>query len=279
MTKSILLSSLFLFAIACAEAGSVEENQQINVSQEMNVIDENTVESGSHITEEKSIKDPELVTFPSLDELTISGIVYEVDPAAPTIVLCHQASYNRHEYDEIGPKLNALGYNCLAIDQRSGGVLFGHDNETSNRAKTQKLPTSYVDAEQDIRAAIDYAHDRYGKTVILWGSSYSSALALHIGGENDKVSAVLSFSPGDYFGDKKPLLSKAMQSMKIPFFITSSKSEASAVTAFLDGIQLDKNHVQFIPNKSGKHGSKALWEDHKNNEEYWSAVKAFLANL
>jgi hypothetical protein len=39
----------------------------------------------------------------------------------PYILLSHQAGSNRAEYAPIAPRLVKPGFNCLAIDQRSGG--------------------------------------------------------------------------------------------------------------------------------------------------------------
>jgi len=57
------------------------------------------------------------VTFTSQDGLTVTGNLYERDPIAPVILLCHQATCDKHEYTDIVPQLNALGFNALAIDQ------------------------------------------------------------------------------------------------------------------------------------------------------------------
>ena len=57
---------------------------------------------------------------------------------APLIVLCHQAGGSRGEYREIAPRLNKLGYQCLAIDQRAGGQVKGVVNETYRAAGGSK---------------------------------------------------------------------------------------------------------------------------------------------
>jgi pimeloyl-ACP methyl ester carboxylesterase len=172
-----------------------------------------------------------------------------------------------------------LGFNCIAIDQRSGGVLNEFENQTANRALAQSLPVQYVDAEQDIEAAINYTYGYFKQPVILWGSSYSSALALHIATANENVKAVVSFSPGDYFGDAKPLLKTSMQKMKLPYFITSSKEESPAIKDFLIGRKPSKKQIHFTPNAAGVHGSRALWENNPSYQEYWTALEAFLLNL
>jgi len=62
------------------------------------------------------------ITFPSSDGVKITADLYilHTDKNTPFIVLFHQAGFSRGEYREITPKLNRLGFNCMAIDQRSG---------------------------------------------------------------------------------------------------------------------------------------------------------------
>jgi len=52
---------------------------------------------------------PEKVEFSSVDGLTISGDLYEVDPSAPIILLSHSGDSNKYEYADIAPKMNYLG--------------------------------------------------------------------------------------------------------------------------------------------------------------------------
>jgi alpha-beta hydrolase superfamily lysophospholipase len=253
---------------ACGETSTIE------------VVIEHTMQMDSNQTEiEPETEYPLPVEFASKDGLAISAVIYKIDNTSPSILLCHQAGYNLHEYDEIAPKLNGLGFNCIAIDQRSGGVLNEFENQTANRALEQNLPVQYVDAEQDILAAINYTYGYFKQPVILWGSSYSSALVLHIAAENENVKAVISFSPGDYFGDAKPLLKTTMQKMKLPYFITSSKDEADAIKDFLIGRRPSENQIHFTPEATGLHGSIALWENNPSQQEYWTAFEAFLLNL
>ena len=62
------------------------------------------------------------------------------------------------------------------------------------------LSRQYRDAEQDIIASIDYLQKLVKKSIIIWGSSYSAALVLKVGNKNDKVSAIISFSPSGILG-------------------------------------------------------------------------------
>ena len=219
---------------------------------------------------------PTVVDFKSGDGLEIQGNLYEIGKNEPVILLMHQAGYNRMEYVDIAPKLNEIGFNCLAIDLRSGGKFDGKPNVTSQRAKAKGLEPVFIDAQQDVKAAIDFLYKKYNQDIIIWGSSYTSSLALLEGVHNDHVKAILSFSPGDYFKDAAPSLATVFANIDKPFFVTSSKNEAKAITALRGESKLKANQSQFIPESGGYHGSRVLWEGQPGAEEYWAAVTDFL---
>ncbi|MDC0099792.1 hypothetical protein OAI90_05850 [Crocinitomicaceae bacterium] len=152
--------------------------------------------------------------IPAPDGLNINANIYDVDKDAPVIVLCHQASFNKHEYGGIIERLNDLGFSCIAIDQRSGGPITNKQNWTNIRARQQGLDIDYLDAEQDLVAAVEFATGLYKGKLILWGSSYSSTLALYDGMANDNVDAVVSFSPGDYFALERQSLAQMLPNFK-----------------------------------------------------------------
>ncbi|NQX96345.1 MAG: dienelactone hydrolase family protein, partial [Flavobacteriales bacterium] len=220
------------------------------------------------------------ITFKSEDGLLVTGNLYEIGKDKPIILLCHQARYNKFEYADIAPKLNELGYNCLAIDQRSGGSFAGKPNETYERATKKGITDiTYLDAEQDIIAAVNYLSNKYDKKITAWGSSYSSGLVLYVSANNDNVNASISFSPGDYFDKKEVSLTKTIAAIQKPFFITSSKAESPGETQLLKDITLSASSVHFIPESAGFHGSKALWTGQEGAEEYWTAIKSFLTTI
>ncbi len=219
------------------------------------------------------------VTFPSLDSILISANIYEINEDSPVILLCHQASFNKFEYEGIAQKLNDRGFNCIAIDQRSGGPIASMPNETAIRAYEKGVPTDYLAAEKDIIAAINYVHNKYNKSIILWGSSYSSTLALYIAIDNELVSSVIAFSPGNYFSSIKGSLIEKLACFKKPMFITSSKQEAPAVKEMLINMQLTNNQFHFVPENDGYHGSRALWAHQIGGDEYWQAIDKFLEIL
>ena len=103
------------------------------------------------------------ITFPAKDSVTVTADLYFVSDTLPYIVLCHQAGYSRGEYRETAWKFMKLGHNCIAVDARSGNEVKGIENETAAAAKEKRKPTSYLDAEKDIVAAIAYAYKKSNK--------------------------------------------------------------------------------------------------------------------
>jgi dienelactone hydrolase len=217
------------------------------------------------------------IEFPSKDGIQISATLFTLHDTLPYMILCHQAGYSRGEYDETAKKFMKFQYNCLSIDLRSGDEINEVKNETAIHAREKNKGTSYLDAEQDIVAAIDYAYTKSKKKVVLVGSSYSASLVLKIAAKNDKVKAVLAFSPGEYFG-KSLVLKDNIKSIPVPVFVTSSKEEAPALTKLMADV-LAPIKQQFIPASKGEHGSRALWKENQNAHEYWLAVLMFMRQV
>ncbi len=225
--------------------------------------------------------DFETIKFDSADGVQITADLYMPhDDQSPFVVLCHQAGWSRGEYREIAPKLNELGFNCLAIDQRSGKAINDVKNETMAAASDAGKGTEYADAEQDIVAALKYARENYAKgNLLVWGSSYSAALVIRVTGENsDLVNGALSFAPGEYFGRAgKPAdwIATSAKKIEVPVFITSAKNEYRNWSSIYDAIEVEGKQ-KFLPQTAGNHGSRALWEKFDDSGDYWAAVEAFL---
>ncbi len=217
------------------------------------------------------------ITFDAADSVTITADLYMANPddKTPFIVLFHQASSSRGEYREIAPKLNKLGFNVLAVDQRSGDGMNGVENETVMEALEKDKGILYLDALVDLKSALAYAKNNFAKGKILgWGSSYSSSLILKIAGdEPDIVDGVLSFSPGEYFTPRVTVADSA-KNIKVSTFVTSTRSEQKKTQVLFDVITAKKTY--FIPKTEGDHGSKALWSKFKEHKAYWNAVEKFL---
>jgi len=222
----------------------------------------------------------ETITYPSQDGVTITADLYDAGSNDTFILLFHQAGWSRGEYKETAPKLNALGYNCLAIDQRSGGAVNDVKNNTSAAAKEQGKKTKYIDAFPDIEASVAYVKKTYNpKKIIIWGSSYSSSLVLKFAGDNpDAIQGVLSFSPGEYFGSKT-FIAESAKNIQAPVFITSAKNEKKNWIDTYNALN-PTTKQSFLPEGgNGNHGSRALWSKHSEHKEYWTAVEDFLKTL
>lgn len=217
------------------------------------------------------------IYFNSLDGLKITADLYmTADKNAPLIILYHQARYSRGEYLEIAPKLNAMGFNCLAVDQRSGDKVKGIINETHQRAVEKELPTAYLDAMPDLEATLLYVENVFKpEKIIVWGSSYSSALVFVLAANHGEINGILSFSPGNYFELDGKSVSDYAKNVSCPVFITSSKSEEESWRPIYESLA-SKDKSFFLPEDEGFHGSKALWEENEGYENYWKAVEGFL---
>lgn len=217
------------------------------------------------------------IQFESKDGLIITADLYKVKNIKGFILLCHRSHCNRGEYRETAPKLNRLGYSCLAIDQRSGMKIFGVINETSALAKQKGLTTGYLDARQDIESAIEYSYKlNKKKPIIIFGSSYSASLALLISVRTEMIKAIITFSPGEYLKGIK--LAEEIKSLNKPIFVTSAKKEIED-TKKLFRFTNHKNITQFKPEVEGFHGSKALRESVLGHETYWDALEKFLMGI
>lgn len=225
----------------------------------------------------------EKITFPAADGLVVTADLYRAseDLATPMIVLFHQAGFSRGEYLQIAPRLVGMGFNCLAVDQRSGNATAGVTNETAARAKSEGKATGFLDAVPDLEAAIAKAKSTYTNgAVIIWGSSYSSSLVIKLAGEQPAIAnGVLAFSPGEYFSSESAtLIRTAAAGVIVPTFITSAKNEASSWQAIFEAIPAE-GKVSFLPTTGGRHGSSTLNANVAEREEYWTAVSGFLSQF
>jgi predicted alpha/beta superfamily hydrolase len=214
------------------------------------------------------------INFKSSDGLTVFAKLYETaDKNSKIMLLCHQARSGKTEYKETAAVFNKLGYTCLAIDQRSGDTT--GFNETVIEARKTGMPTSYLDAEADILAAIQFLYSTYKKKITIVGSSYSASLIIKIASDNsEKIEKLVAFSPGEYFEDKN-FLKNALVNLKIPVFITGGEGEEKELIQILSAIE-NKNIIFLKPLKGGKHGAKTLLPENKTSSLYWAELTKFL---
>lgn len=212
----------------------------------------------------------EPVVLHSTDAVAIHGTLSQARAHNDKVLLLfHQARASRHEYDSLIAGFNKLGYDTLAIDQRSGGDLFGGHNQT-----VQALGKSadYLDAAPDLDAALTWAHDKHYGKIVAVGSSYSSALVILLAAKHPPgLTAIASFSPGEYFDDKN-LIKDAAEKVTIPFYITTDPDEAANVTEVLRKVH-GSNIVHYQP-KDGVHGASTLVES-RDPGGYAANLKSF----
>lgn len=210
------------------------------------------------------------------DGVLISALDYEAAQPKGVILLFHQAGSSKAEYATIAPRLVAAGYSALAIDQRSGGDLYG-PNETASRLNKQ---ASYQDAKRDLVAAFDWARTRH-LPILLWGSSYSAALIFEVAAEHpDQLGAILAFSPGEYL-ETDTEVTHAATRVHVPIYVTSSSdADEIQVGRTILSASPARKKIQFVP-KFGVHGSSTLIEarNPKGAAENWRHVLSFLSGL
>lgn len=226
------------------------------------------------VTSVLSLANSAEVSYKAADGVTVyADYVAAQGQSRGLIALFHQANGSRLEYEKIAPKLNQLGFETLAVDQRSGGSQFGGTNKTAAQVK----PGDYLSALPDLEASVSYAKNTLkAKRILIWGSSYSSALVFLVAAKNKDVNAVLSFSPDEYLA-QKGAVAKAAKQVLVPVFITSSSSEVAAAKQVFTAVG-SANKTQFIPQGIGLHGSSVL-SNPLTGREYWVAVEKFLTRF
>jgi len=218
------------------------------------------------------------VTIPSRDGIQITADLYGANENAPYVLLFHQAGSSRGEFSEIAGRIVKIGYNCLAVDLRSGDAINFIRNETAMSAREKGMPTGYLDAWGDIRAAINYAWTLSKKQVVLLGSSYSASLCLIEGKENPNVMAVIAFSPGEYFGEKLKV-GALVSGIEKPVFCASMIKEYPYMEQLLKGVGGTWKTLWKPAKGKGRHGASMLWESSDVSDEAWLSLMLFFRNI
>lgn len=236
--------------------------------------------AGMGLVPKLPVPPPLPATLITSDGVTLAADAYRSSSAtAPVILLFHQAGSGKSEYAPIAPRLVTLGYNALAIDQRSGGDLFSPPNAT-----VQRLGRSapYLDVLRDMEAALAWARHTYPSApVYAWGSSYSASLVFALAARHPhEIAAVIAFSPGEYFDDKR-FVRDAARNVRVPIFVDSASDPAEERQAreIIDAAASTLKE-RFVPH-IGIHGASTLRDDRDAGgaSENWDAVTAFLARV
>ena len=214
-------------------------------------------------------------TFRTSDNVTIYATkTAATAPKRGTILLFHMAGSNRAEYTPIAPELAKLGWDSIAIDQRSGGTLWGQPNETVNHRGPS---TDFAAAIPDLEAALTNAGP--GK-ILIWGSSYSAALVFLLAAAHPtQIAGLLAFSPGEFIAGHS--IRAAASKLTCPILVTSAADarEIAAARTILAAAP-SARRTQFVP-RHGVHGSSTLRADSNPSgvTENCQAVKGFLESI
>ena len=197
----------------------------------------------------------------------------------PVIVAFHQAGSSHAEYAPIAPRLVAAGFTVLAIDQRSGGDLYGANRTVEALGRS----SGYEAALPDLEAALAWGRlQAAGAPVIAIGSSYSAALVFLLAAKHPgELAAILAFSPGEYLGGSDTV-HRAARQLAIPVLVDSARAsdEISAAGSLLAAVPVAAaSKLQIVPQAGGIHGASTLRADRNplGAEENWQGVLAFLA--
>lgn len=209
------------------------------------------------------------------DGVRVFGDLYEGPQGVngPILLMFHQAGSSAAEYEPIAARLVEEGFSCLAIDQRSGGDMYGRNRTVEEN--DFKTPQLYEAAYADLVAALDWAVQKGYDPIVVWGSSYSASLCFRLASERKEVAAVVAFSPGEYF-QEKGVVAKWASQVRVPVFVASGPGEVAKVSEIFEHVTAGGSS-QFVPDK-GVHGSSMLRRDKNPDgaEEAWRAVLSFL---
>jgi len=213
-----------------------------------------------------------IVSFYSKDNVKIYAYDYHLSDTVPYVILLHGNFGSKLDYSDIAYKIVKLGYNCLAIDLRTGS------NETSSEYKKNNPEPKLIDAKKDIEAAIEFIYNKTNLPIILFGTDFTASLAMIVAKNNDKVSTVVAFSPGEYFMPDFKVEDK-LEGYNKKTFVACSQMEYTYVKQLLSKANKDKITI-FKPGTSkGEHGIKALSKKSEGYKEYWLALYLFFKKL
>lgn len=223
--------------------------------------------------------EPKEINFQSSDDLTIYGDLYQINKQATTVLLFHQARSNaRAEYGEIAQRLVKEGYNVLAIDQRSGGQLYGSYNRTVANIPLNK--SKYCDVYVDLENTLEYLNTSgfTGKKIV-WGSSYSAALVIKLAHNYpDQVHAVLAFSPASGKPMEECNPNEYFETLKTPLLLLRPK-KAMEIESVKNQYNLASEYGhQTYTAENGVHGSSMLVESRvkADVQKNWDVVLSFI---
>jgi len=220
--------------------------------------------------------EPAEVSFVTADRGTVYADFYghAARRSRLLVLMFHQAGSNAAEYAPIAPRILGFGFDCLAVDTRSGGFKFLRNNRT---VMARGGSAGFDEVYADMEAALRWATQNKGYDgVVAWGSSYTAALVFRLAAEHREVRAVISFSPGEHLGEGEPVRAYASR-VTVPIFVTSAPGVEVGEAARIVDSAVSAHVSQFVPS-AGVHGSSALRDDvnPQSSADYWRSLEAFV---
>lgn len=218
------------------------------------------------------------VQFPAADGLQVTADVYYKATGLPYIVLCHQQGSSRGEYREIAKKLMNLGYNCLAVDLRSGDASHYIRNKTAEMADNMGLQPGLYECTKDIRAALRYAYEKSKLPVVLFGSGFSASLCLMEARQNQKVKAVVAFEPGEFFLPDIQV-KESLKAFDKPVFLGARTENQNYINEMIAFIPTEM--VTICTNKVGPgyYGALSLQDANPSSDDFWLNLLLFFSRI
>jgi dienelactone hydrolase len=174
------------------------------------------------------------VNITSPDGVILVGTFLEAaKPNSPALLLLHQWQSDRHSYDDFAKRIQAQGFNVLAIDGRGfGESVKTSDGKTVGPSRTDEAVKAMLG---DVGAAFDFLAKQKNvdpNRIGIIGASYGSSLALIYAADNPKVASVALLSPGlNYFGNMQtePAIKKYGDRPMLLIAASDDKESADAV--------------------------------------------------
>lgn len=185
------------------------------------------------------------ISFSTSDGIKIAATLYKAqNPNGVSVILLHMRAKSRGDWTDFAAKLNAAGFDALAIDFRGHG-------ESGGPRVDQFSDQDYQNLKLDVAAAEQYLKSKEpDKKLVIAGASIGANTALNYVAQrpmipsgaaklqSDNLRALVLLSPGlNYMGIKTDETSKRIH---IPVFLATSAND----TQSYDGLETWKANIK-----------------------------------